>query len=370
MFTRLVPQVERHYGTHLRGHESRYQITLDSSTECRYAINGAVVDVPLKHSSSSTTLVLSVLERLRASYELAAKIPREQSDMSLLAYPAPLPSSFPSYPDLRDKVALITGVGQVGIPNSSTWGNGAATARILAHSGAKIFGCDLSLKAAEYTARRLRDDNSNSIIDVTVCDVTRGEEVERMVQECMSRHGRIDILVNNVGMTAPGDPGSMSEEVWDQQIQLNLKSVFLVSRCVLPIMEKQGGGTIVNNTSLTAIRYIGKPQIGYASAKAAVVQYTKTTGCMYAKRGVRVNAVIPGLMYTPLVENLGASDNEVDKEVFRKITQHNVPMGKMGTGHDVGMAVTFLCSDAARYITATTLVVDGGLAESTGTGGL
>ncbi|KAK3067424.1 hypothetical protein LTR53_015729 [Teratosphaeriaceae sp. CCFEE 6253] len=278
-------------------------------------------------------------------------------------------AAFPTYPDLRGKVALITGIGQVGIPDSPTWGNGAATARLLSHNGVKILGCDINLEAAEYTKQRILQDNDKAEIDVTTTDVTSTEDVQRFVQSAIDKHGRIDILINNVGMTAKGDPGSMSEVAWMQQIDLNLHSVYRLCHAVLPIMEKQGSGAIINNASITALRYIGKPQIAYATAKAGVIQYTKAAGVMYAPKGVRLNCVVPGLMYTPLVENLGQSEREEDREVFRKITQHNVPMGRMGDAIDVANAAVFLCSNAAKYITGHALVVDGGITQSTGTGG-
>ncbi|KAF2171857.1 hypothetical protein M409DRAFT_18090 [Zasmidium cellare ATCC 36951] len=279
-------------------------------------------------------------------------------------------SKFPIYPDLKGKVALITGIGQVGIPDSPTWGNGAATARLLAANGVKIFGCDLKIEAAEYTKQRLLKDKPEAICDVVAADMTNINDIEKFVNGALDKHGRIHILYNNVGMTAPGDPGTISEELWQKQFDLNLNSVFRCCRLVLPIMERQGSGSIVNNASITALRYIGKPQIAYATAKAAVIQYTKATGCMYASKGVRMNCVVPGLMYTPLVENMERSDREEDREVARKITQHNVPMGRMGGSVDVANAVVFLASDAAKYITSHPLVVDGGITESTGTGGV
>ncbi|KAK3068144.1 hypothetical protein LTR53_014516 [Teratosphaeriaceae sp. CCFEE 6253] len=198
--------------------------------------------------------------------------------------PGTMTAAFPTYPDLRGKVALITGIGQVGIPDSSTWGNGAATARLLSYNGVKILGCDINLKAAEYTKQRILKDNDKAEIDVTTTDVTSTEDVQRFVQSAIDKHGRIDVLINNVGMTAKGDPGSMSEAAWMQQIDLNLHSVYRLCHAVLPTMEKQGSGTIINNASITALRYIGKPQIAYATAKAAVIQYTKAAGVMYAPK--------------------------------------------------------------------------------------
>ncbi|KAF2766634.1 NAD(P)-binding protein [Teratosphaeria nubilosa] len=248
-------------------------------------------------------------------------------------------ADFPTYPDLTGKVALITGIGQVGLPNSKTWGNGAATARVLSYNGVKIYGCDLHLKAAEYTQQRLLKDTPQAVVDVVTTDVTNTADVSKFVEAALTKHGRIDVLINNVGMTTPGDPGTMEEAAWLKQIDLNLHSVFRL------------------------------PQMAYASAKAAVIQFTKAAGCMYASKGIRLNAVVPGLMFTPLVETLGASDKEEDREVFRKITEHNVPMGVMGESIDVANAAVFLCSNAAKYMTAHALVVDGGITAATGTGG-
>lgn len=280
------------------------------------------------------------------------------------------PASFPTYPDLKGKVALITGIGQVGILESKTWGNGAATARVLSYNGCKVFGCDLRLEAAAYTMKRLLEDNPKAECEVVACDVTKTEDVEKFVKAAIDKYGRIDILVNNVGATTAGSPSTMSEETWMQQIDINLHSIFRCCHAVLPIMESQStGGSIVNNASITALRYIGKPQIGYATAKAAVIRYTKTSGVMYAAKNIRFNCVVPGLMYTPLVENFGMSEKEEEREVFRRITEHNVPMGRMGDSFDVANAVVWLASDAARYVTSHALVVDGGITESTGTGG-
>ena len=203
------------------------------------------------------------------------------------------PTHFPTFPDLKGKVAVITGIGQVGIPNSTTWGNGAATARVLSYNGVKIFGCDLRLDAAEYTRKRILEDNPDAVCDVVTCDVTKSSDVDAFVKAAMDKHGRIDILVNNVGATRAGSPSSMPEETWHQQIDINLNSVYRCCHAVLPIMESQSsGGSIINNASITALRFIGKPQIAYATAKAAVIRYTKTSGVMYAAKNIRFNCVV------------------------------------------------------------------------------
>lgn len=273
---------------------------------------------------------------------------------------------FPTFPDLNGKIALVMGIGQTRVEGSTIWGNGAAIARALASNGVRIFGCDLNLEAAELTALRLREEGGTC--HVLSADVTSSSDVRKVVEAVMETHGRIDILVNNVGMTKAGDPATMDEEVWDVQLDLNLKSVFLGCHYVLPIMEKQGSGIVINNASIAGVSYLGKPQIAYSAAKAAVIHFTKVTAVMYAPKGVRMNCVVPGMILTPLVENFGTSDKEEDREVYRKITQHNVPLGRLGEPEDVANAALFLASLAAKYITGQALVVDGGLTSQTGTG--
>ncbi|KAL4875131.1 hypothetical protein BJY04DRAFT_211533 [Aspergillus karnatakaensis] len=263
------------------------------------------------------------------------------------------------YPDLAGKTALVMGIGQAQIPGSETWGNGAAIARLLAQNGAKVFGADLSLPAAEFTATRIRSEGG--ICDVMQADVTSKADVQKVVDAMLEKHGRIDILANNVGATATGDPASMAEELWDKQVQINLKSVYLACHVVLPVMERQGCGVVINNASIAGLRYIGKPQVAYSSAKAAVIHFTRVTAVMYAGKGVRVNSIAPGLMYTPLVESLKANGQE---EAYRRIMEQPIPMGRMGDAVDVANATVFLASDAAGYITGQNLVIDGGFTSS------
>ncbi|KAL4960114.1 SDR family NAD(P)-dependent oxidoreductase [Aspergillus stella-maris] len=268
---------------------------------------------------------------------------------------------FATYPDLKNKVALVMGIGQSRVPGSDIWGNGAAIARFLAHNDAKVFGCDLSLQAAGYTSSRIRSEGG--ICDIMTADVTSAADVQNVADAVLKKHGRIDILINNVGATATGDPASMSEEAWDKQIQINLKPIYLACHIILPIMESQQSGVIINNASIAGLRYIGKPQVAYSTAKAAVIHFTRVTGVMYAPKGIRVNAVAPGLIYTPLVESLKVNGQE---EAYRKIMEQPVPMGRMGSAHDVASAVGFLASESAGYITGQCLVVDGGFTGSSG----
>ncbi|KAE8164094.1 hypothetical protein BDV40DRAFT_287234 [Aspergillus tamarii] len=268
-------------------------------------------------------------------------------------------SNFPKYPDLDGKVALIMGVGQTDVPGSEAWGNGAAIAQSLARNGVQVFGCDVNLQAAEHTASRIHAEGGKC--DLAQADVTSEKDVRRVVDAVMSKYGRIDILINNVGATVAGDPASMSVDVWDKQIDLNLKSVYLACHVVLPIMERQGSGCVVNNASIAGLRYIGKPQVAYSAAKAAVIQFTKVTAVMYAPKGVRLNTVVPGFIHTPLVDSFKFNGQQ---EVYDKITRQPVPLGRMGDAFDVANSTVFLASDAAKYITGQILVVDGGFTSS------
>ncbi|KAE8365936.1 hypothetical protein BDV27DRAFT_171202 [Aspergillus caelatus] len=268
-------------------------------------------------------------------------------------------SNFPKYPDLDGKVALIMGVGQTHVPGSEAWGNGAAIAQSLAQNGVQVFGCDVNLQAAERTASRIHAEGGKC--DIAQADVTSEKDVRRVADAVISKYGRIDILINNVGATVAGDPASMSADVWDKQIDLNLRSVYLACHVVLPIMEKQGSGCVVNNASIAGLRYIGKPQVAYSAAKAAVIQFTKVTAVMYAPKGVRLNTVVPGFIHTPLVDNFKFNGQQ---EVYDKITQQPVPLGRMGDAFDVASSTVFLASDAAKYITGQILVVDGGFTSS------
>jgi NAD(P)-dependent dehydrogenase (short-subunit alcohol dehydrogenase family) len=279
--------------------------------------------------------------------------------------PTSTAAPFPTFPDLNGKVALVMGVGQTRVEGSDVWGNGAAIARALCLNGVKVFGCDLSLEAAELTASRLRKEGGTC--DVAKADVTSTSDVKNIVAAIMEKYGRIDILVNNVGMTKAGNPATMSEEAWDAQLNLNLKSVYLSCHHVLPIMEKQGSGSIVNNASIAGVSYLGKEQVAYSTAKAAIIHFTRVTAVMYAPKGVRLNCVVPGMILTPLVQNLSLSEKPDERETYKKITQHNVPMRKLGEPEDVANAALFLASEAAKYVTGQPLIVDGGLTSQTGT---
>ena len=160
-------------------------------------------------------------------------------------------------------------------------------------------------------------------------DATSSSSCQKVIEACMAKHGRIDILVNNVGRSEPGGPAEMSEEVWDKQMDVNLKSVYLYCHIVLPIMERQGKGAIVNISSVAGLRYIGKPRVAYSAAKAAIIQFTKATTIIYAPKNVRLNTVVPGLMNTPLVKLLADKYAGGDYQGFCRKRDGQVPTGKM-----------------------------------------
>jgi NAD(P)-dependent dehydrogenase (short-subunit alcohol dehydrogenase family) len=253
------------------------------------------------------------------------------------------------------KVALITGAGCVG----PGWGNGRAAAVLFAREGARVFAVDKSPDSMAETVARVGNDGE---IATHCCDVLDDAQVAAMIAACREKFGRVDILVNNVGGSAAGGAAEMSEESFDHQIDYNLKSVFLTCRHVIPPMIEQGGGAIVNTSSSSGIRYTGAPQIGYATSKAAVIQFSRVTAVQYAKHGIRVNTVIPGQMHTPMVEaRLAKQRAGGDVEGLLKSRVARIPLGFMGDGRDTAAAVLFLASDEARFITGTEIVVDGGM---------
>ena len=257
---------------------------------------------------------------------------------------------------LQDKVAIVTGAGSVG----PGWGNGRAIAVRVAAEGARLFAVDRDLDRLGETVTRAQE--TDGIVATHQCDVTDGRSVAAMVQACMDTWGRVDVLVNNVGGSAPGGPVEMSEEVWDAQVDFNLKSVFLTCKHVLPVMERQGGGVIVNVASTSGLRWTGAAQVAYAATKAGVIQLSRVVAVQYAAKGIRVNTVVPGQLHTPMVEaRLARQRTGGDVEALLRQRQARIPLPITGDGRDTANTVLFLASDEARFITGTEIVVDGGM---------
>ncbi len=262
---------------------------------------------------------------------------------------------------LAGKVALITGAGSVG----PGWGNGRAAAVIFAREGATVFGVDRDMAAMAET--RAHIEAAGGQFAAHECDVLDADAVAAMVAACLERFGRIDILLNNVGGSAAGGPVEMDEATWDRNVDYNLKTVFLTCKHVLPVMERQGGGAIVNTASTSGIRWTGSAQVAYAASKAGVIQFSRVVAVQYAARGIRVNTVIPGQMHTPMVEaRLAGQRAGGDVEALLAQRQARIPLGFAGDGRDTAHAALFLASDEARFITGTEIVVDGGMSVRCG----
>jgi NAD(P)-dependent dehydrogenase (short-subunit alcohol dehydrogenase family) len=254
------------------------------------------------------------------------------------------------------KVAIVTGAGCVG----PGWGNGRATAVRFAEEGAQVFAVDRDRDRLTETLDRAGE--SRDSIHVGQYDMTDSKSVAAMVTEAVSAFGCVDVLVNNVGGSAAGGPVEMSEEIFDAQVDFNLKSVFLTCKHVLPRMAQQGAGAIVNVASTSGLRWTGAAQVAYAATKAGVIQFSRVVAVQYAKQGVRVNCVVPGQLHTPMVEARLAGQRaggDVEALLAQRIAR--IPLGFMGDGRDTASAVLFLASDEARFITGTEIVVDGGM---------
>ncbi len=258
---------------------------------------------------------------------------------------------------LKDKVAIVTGVGSVG----PGWGNGKAIAVLFAREGAKVFGIDRDAAAMEATARLIAAEGGT--FAGHVADVSRGGDVEGLVAACRAAFGRIDVLINNVGIALVGGPAELDEEAWDRLMGINLKSVYLSCRHVLPVMEAQGAGAIVNNASIAALGWCGVNYGIYGASKGAMVSMTRSIAVQFARKGIRANCVLPGLMNTPLVHKALTTVYGEDGDIANliRVRDGQCPMGHMGEAWDTAYATLYLASDEAKYVTGTEIVVDGGM---------
>jgi NAD(P)-dependent dehydrogenase (short-subunit alcohol dehydrogenase family) len=261
---------------------------------------------------------------------------------------------------LDGRVAIVTGAGSI----SEGWGNGKAASVLFAREGATIVALDINPAAADETCDIIRREGGTAM--PFVGDVSRDADVKALVEATMKAYGRIDILHNNVGINRTAPTTLLSEEDWDLVMDVNLKSMFLTCRAVLPVMEAQGRGAIVNVSSVAAIRYARIPYLAYSTSKGAILSLTRTIALEYARRGIRANAILPGLMNTPMVWSAMKHEYASNIEAMIRERDAQCPMGHMGDAWDVASAALFLASDEAKYITGAELVVDGGLSCSTG----
>lgn len=242
---------------------------------------------------------------------------------------------------LLNKVAIITGAAR---------GIGRETARILAREGAKVVVCDFDEQFGVMTADEIVANGGEAIFyKVNVADLT---QVEAMVQTAIDKFGRIDILINNAGITRDGFLTKMSPENWDAVISVNLTGVFNCAKAVVPHMMNQGSGRIINTSSVVGV-YGNMGQTNYAATKAGVIGLTKSWAKEFGKKGINVNAVAPGFIITDMTSKMPEKILDQMKE--------KTPLGRLGQPRDIANAYLFLASDEAAYVNGMVLNVDGGL---------
>jgi NAD(P)-dependent dehydrogenase (short-subunit alcohol dehydrogenase family) len=250
---------------------------------------------------------------------------------------------------LAGKVAVVTGAGSRG-PGV---GNGRPTAILFAREGARVLCVDAVPERAEETVGAIRAEGGEAA--PFTADVSRAESCRAMVAAAMERWGGVDVLHNNVGIESRKDLLEVTEEEWDRVLAVDLKSMFLATRAVVPALGARGGGAVICVSSVAALR--GHGRTAYAAAKAGVLGFVQSVAVQLGPRGIRVNAIAPGMVWTPMVEALGAG--------ARDRRRRATPLGTEGTAWDVGWGAVYLASDEARWVTGQVLVIDGGLTATT-----
>jgi 3-oxoacyl-[acyl-carrier protein] reductase len=242
---------------------------------------------------------------------------------------------------LKGKVSVITGAGQ---------GIGKATALKFAQEGAKVIVCDINPSAANQTAAEIQAAGGEAM--AFMVDVTKKETIKAMVDAVVSRYGRVDTLVNNAGITQDAQMKKMTDDQFDQVIEVNLKGVFNCTKAVVDLMLEQGSGCILNASSIVGI-YGNFGQTNYAASKFGVIGYTKTWSRELGKKGIRVNAVAPGFIETPILSTI--------PEKVIQMLEDKVPLGRLGRAEEIANTYAWLASDEASYITGAVLEVSGGV---------
>jgi NAD(P)-dependent dehydrogenase (short-subunit alcohol dehydrogenase family) len=256
---------------------------------------------------------------------------------------------------LHDKVAIVVGGGQV--PGEGI-GNGRATAIVFAREGARVLVADRNLESAEETVAQIA--RAGGVAAAVRADITHDADCKALVETCVARFGRLDILHNNVGIgRGDGGPTHITDEAWDQIYSVNVKGALHTCRHALPIMRQQESGVILNVSSIASVCASGL--LAYKSSKAALNALTHSIALTHAKHGIRANGILPGLMNTPMAVEGISQARGIDRETLIAQRNAQVPLrGGMGTAWDVANAALFLASDEARFITGVMLPVDGG----------
>jgi NAD(P)-dependent dehydrogenase (short-subunit alcohol dehydrogenase family) len=250
---------------------------------------------------------------------------------------------------LKDKVAIVTGAGSRG-PGI---GNGKAAAILFAREEAKVLCVDAQLDRAEETVKTITSEGNTA--HALAADVTRATDCRAMVEHAVTRWGALDILHNNVGVESRLDLLETTEQEWERVMTIDLKSMLLATQAAVPAMEKRGGGAVICVSSIAAMR--GHGRTAYAAAKAGVIGFVTSVAVQLGPKGIRVNGIAPGQVWTPMVERLGPEAREHRRRA--------APLGTEGTGWDVGWGAVYLASDEARWVTGHILVIDAGLTATT-----
>jgi NAD(P)-dependent dehydrogenase (short-subunit alcohol dehydrogenase family) len=254
---------------------------------------------------------------------------------------------------LATKVAIVTGAGSRG-PGV---GNGKAAAILFAREGARVLCVDQAKERAEETAGLIRAQGGEA--EAFTADVTRAAECRAMVESAVDRWGGLDVLHNNVGIESRHGLMETTEGEWDRVMAVDLKSMLLTTQAAVPAMEQRGGGSVICISSVAGLRGYGRT--AYAAAKAGVIGFVTSVAVQLGPKGIRVNAIAPGTVWTPMVEDLGPEA----RERRRRAT----PLGTEGTAWDVGWGALYLASDESRWVTGQVLVIDAGLTATTSQGG-
>ena len=261
---------------------------------------------------------------------------------------------------LDGKIAVVFGAGSIG----PGWSNGRAAAVAYARAGATVAITDVD--EASLAETRALVEAEGAACDHFIGDVADSGSVRSILKEVEARRGRVDILHNNVGLSAMGGPTAIEEETWDRVMDANVKGVFLTCRHAIPIMEAAGGGVITNVGSVSAMRYLGLPQIAYAASKGAIHTMTRAIAAEFGPKGIRANVIAAGIVDTPLLA-VGAARTfqgtfgATDAAEARRMRERTIPLRHFGDAWDVANTAVFLASEEARYITGAEIVVDGGL---------
>ncbi len=251
---------------------------------------------------------------------------------------------------LEGKVALITGAA-AGV-EGALMGFGGAAARLFAREGAKVVLTDILLEQGERSAAEIREMGGDAIF--VKLDVTSDEDWQKAIEATLAAYGRLDVMINNAGTGAPANVEDTTVDVWDGQMDVHAKGVFLGTKYAIPEMRKVGGGSIINTSSIYGL--VGSPgSTAYHAAKGAIRIFSKAAAIQYAPDGIRVNSIHPGFMRTPMTRP------RYEDPVRHTELLERIPMGRMGTADEIAYGMLYLASDESAFVTGSELVIDGGV---------